>query len=76
MNCIICGFYSNGNKLCFKHEAAARSIVENYNIWQMAFNISLEEYLRSILKNKDTGTWVAEMAKYIIESGDTSILKL
>ncbi len=76
MNCIICGFHSNGNRLCFKHDAAAKSISENYNVWKSAFDISLEEYLHNILKNRDTGAWTIEVARYIIESGDTSILKL
>jgi len=76
MKCIICGLYSGENKLCFKHAAAARSIAENYSIWQKAFNISFDEYLKRILENRETGTWVAEVAKYIIESGDTSILNL
>ncbi len=75
MNCVICGFHANDNKLCFKHAAAAKSLVENYNLWKSAFNISFEEYLHNILKNKDTGVWAADVARYIIESGDASILQ-
>ncbi|MGC8660933.1 MAG: hypothetical protein ACP5TZ_00305 [Nitrososphaeria archaeon] len=49
--------------------------MENYNLWKSAFNISFEEYLHNILKNKDTGVWAADVARYIIESGDASILQ-
>ncbi|MEM0097721.1 MAG: hypothetical protein QXH39_02110 [Conexivisphaerales archaeon] len=73
MNCIVCGFYANGNKLCFKHAAAAKSLKENYNVWKSAFNVSFEEYLYDILKDKGTGSWVGDVARYIIESGDTTI---
>ncbi|MCL4343804.1 MAG: hypothetical protein JRN26_03750 [Nitrososphaerota archaeon] len=75
MSCVICGFYANSGKLCFKHAAAAKNLVENYNVWKNAFNISFEEYLHSIIKNRDTGVWAADVARYIIESGDDSILQ-
>jgi len=76
MNCIICGFPSGNEKLCFKHAVASKSLAEGYNAWKSALGISLDEYLNDIIKNRETGEWAVDVAKYIIETGDHSVLNL
>lgn len=45
------------------HEKAHEGIVQKYNVWKRALEISWKEYLNEVLKNPNTGTWAKEVTK-------------
>jgi hypothetical protein len=46
---------------------AYENVVEKYQDWREALNISWNQYLLDIQKNSLTGAWAKEVAKYLIE---------
>jgi hypothetical protein len=49
---------------------AYESIIEKYELWKRALEISWKEYLSEIVKNPLTGEWVREVAEHLIKSGE------
>ena len=69
MKCRICNREAV-EKYCEFHEKAYRSLVEKYEDWKKAVDISWEEYLNGIVKNPYTGSWAKEVAEKLIKDGD------
>ena len=69
MKCRICNREAV-EKYCELHEKAYRSIVQNYDDWKRAMDISWKEYLNEILKNSYTGSWAKEVAEKLMKDGD------
>jgi len=65
MKCRICNKEAV-EKYCELHEKAYRSIVQKYDDWKRAIDISWKEYLNEILKNPYTGSWAKEVAENLI----------
>jgi len=65
MKCRICNREAV-EKYCELHEKAYRSIVQNYDDWKRAMDISWKEYLNEVLKNPYTGSWAKEVAENLI----------
>ena len=65
MKCRICNREAV-EKYCELHEKAYRSIVQNYDDWKRAMDISWKEYLNEVLKNQYTGSWAKEVAENLI----------
>ena len=65
MKCRICNKEAV-EKYCELHEKAYRSIVQNYDDWKRAMDISWKEYLNEVLKNPYTGSWAKEVAENLI----------
>ena len=61
MKCKICGKKAVGT-YCELHERAYSNIVEKYDVWKTALEISWKEYLSEIVKNECSGSWVKEVA--------------
>lgn len=57
-------------KYCELHEKAYRSVVQKYEDWKKAMDISWKEYLNEIVKNPYTGSWAKEVAEKLMENGD------
>ena len=57
-------------KYCEFHEKAYRSLVEKYEDWKKAMDISWKEYLNGIVKNPYTGSWAKEVAEKLMKDGD------
>jgi hypothetical protein len=49
---------------------AYESILEKYDLWKRAMEISWKEYLSEIVKNPLTGEWAKEVAEHLIKSGE------
>ena len=69
MKCRICNKEAV-EKYCELHEKAYRSIVQKYEDWKRAMDISYREYLNEILKNSYTGSWAKEVVEKLIKDGD------
>ena len=46
-------------------------MLSRYELWTKALKISWKEYLSQVAENSSTGDWVKEVAKYLIENGET-----
>ena len=69
MRCRICNREAL-EKYCELHEKAYRNIVQKYEEWRMAMDISWKEYLNEIMKNPYTGSWAKEVAGQLLKDGD------
>jgi len=69
MKCRICNKEAV-EKYCELHEKAYRSIVQMYEDWKRAMDISWREYLNEILKNSYTGSWAKEVVEKLTKDGD------
>jgi hypothetical protein len=49
--------------------------MESYSVWRKALKTSWQEYLSQVAKNSLTGTWVKEVAKYLLENEETKNVK-
>jgi hypothetical protein len=57
-------------KYCELHENAYRNIVQKYDYWRRAMDISWEKYLKEIVKNSSTGSWAKEIAEQLLKNKD------
>jgi len=69
MKCRICNREAV-EKYCELHTKAYRSIVQKYDDWRRAADISWKEYLNEIVRNPYTGSWAKEVATYLMENED------
>ena len=67
MKCRACSMEAT-KEYCEFHERAYRSIVQKYDEWRRATEISWKEYLNEIFKNPNTGSWAKEVAEELIKS--------
>ena len=71
MNCKICDREAVEKDFCPLHLKAYENIVNRYDLWRKAVEISWTEYLSEIEKNSLTGEWAKEVAKYLITNEGT-----
>ncbi len=69
MKCKICDKEAN-ERYCELHEKAYKNIVEKYDEWKNALDLSWKEYLKEVAKNPYTGSWAKEVADHLVKSGD------
>jgi hypothetical protein len=67
LKCKICSREAIKHDFCAIHLRAYENVVEKYQDWREALNISWNQYLLDIQKNSLTGAWAKEVAKYLIE---------
>jgi len=70
MKCRVCSREAV-EKYCELHEKAYRSIVQKYDEWKRAMDISWKEYLNEVAKNPYTGSWAKEVAEQLMKNEDT-----
>jgi hypothetical protein len=70
MKCKACNREAGESDYCESHTKAYENIVEKYEVWQKAIQISWKEYLSEVVKNPLTGEWAREVAESMIESGE------
>jgi hypothetical protein len=70
MKCKVCNREGYNEDFCALHLEAYKNIVDCYSDWRKALATSWREYLSQIAKNSLTGTWVKEVAEYLID-GET-----
>lgn len=69
MRCKICNKEAI-SEYCELHEKAHVSLVQRYDDWKKALEISWKEYLNEVAKNEYSGVWTREVARYLLEKGD------
>ena len=69
MKCRVCSSEAV-EKYCELHEKAYRNIVQKYDDWKKAMDISWKEYLNEIAKNSYTGLWAKEVAQQLMKNED------
>ena len=72
LNWIVCDREAVEKDFCAFHLKASENIMNRFKFWRKALKTSWKEYLSQIAKNSLTGTCVKEVAKYIIENGETT----
>jgi len=68
LKCAICDKEAAQNGYCELHAKAYKNVVEKYDVWKKALNITWEEYLKEIIKNPFTGEWAKEVAEHLIKN--------
>jgi len=58
------------SEYCELHEKAHGSLVQRYDDWKRALELSWKEYLNEVVKNHYSGVWAKEVAQYLFEKGD------
>ena len=71
MVCEICGRKAK-SKFCDRHEEAYKSLIETYEEWRKAIEISWRDYLKEVKENPYAGKWAKEVAAHLLVS-DTSL---
>jgi DNA topoisomerase-1 len=71
----VCSRQACRNGLCEFHAEARQKIIQEYNSWKKALDVSWKEYLSEVAKNQLTGQWAREQAKYMISSGENDVTK-
>lgn len=66
MKCRLCNKEAI-NDYCELHEKARESLVQRYDDWKKALEISWKEYLNEVVKNQYSGVWAKEVAQYLLE---------
>ena len=70
MKCKVCSKEVDEKDYCEFHLKAYQNVVEKYDFWKRACEISWKEYLSEIAKNPLTGEWAKEVAEYLAKSGE------
>ncbi len=61
MKCMVCDREAS-TKYCEIHEKAHQNVVQKFEDWKKALNISWKEYLKEVAENGFTGSWAKEVA--------------
>ena len=69
LKCRICNREAE-EEYCEMHERAYRSIVQKYDDWKRATDVSWKEYLNEIAKNLYAGSWAKEVAEQLMKNED------
>jgi hypothetical protein len=75
LNCKLCNKEAQKTDFCTLHQKAYDNLMESYTVWTKALKTSWQEYLSQVAKNSLTGTWVKEVAKYLLENEETKNVK-
>jgi hypothetical protein len=71
----VCDREAGKKDFCLLHLKAYENILEKYDFWTKALQISWKEYLSEIQKNSLTGEWAKEVANYLINKEGTRSVK-
>jgi hypothetical protein len=55
------------NEYCELHEKAYAGVVQKFEMWKHAVDVSWEQYLNEIVKNPFTGAWAKEVAERLLK---------
>ena len=68
MSCPVCGKPSV-DTFCSAHEMAYQNILEAYDVWRRAMDVSWREYLERARSNPNSGRWAQEVCAHLLQSG-------
>jgi len=71
VNCKLCDREASKKGFCRQHIKAYENLLDRFELWKRALDISWKEYLSEIAKNDLAGIWVKEVSKYLIENEET-----
>ncbi len=73
--CVLCNREAlEGGKLCIYHTMALENIKKKYEEWKKILpNITWHKYLEKITRMRNAGTWIREVASYLIENSQRSV---
>ena len=71
LKCRVCQRDAVEEGLCEWHLRAHHNLVDRFPVWCRALGITWKDYLSQIAENSSAGNWVKEVAKYLIENGET-----
>ena len=64
MKCTACDQPVFEGALCQRHSIAAKNLKAQHSVWVKAFGeLSWEVYLKRVISNKNSGSWVLDVAK-------------
>jgi hypothetical protein len=66
MKCKICSREAEEEGFCIIHLLAYRNILEKFEVWRRASDVSWSQFLVEIQKNSLTGVWAKEVAMHLI----------
>jgi hypothetical protein len=75
VKCKACDREAVEKDFCRVHLKAYENILDKYEVWTKALQISWREYLSEIEQNPLTGEWTKEVAKHITNSEETRYVK-
>jgi hypothetical protein len=73
VKCKICCREAQENGFCALHLKAYKNILDKFNTWKKASDISWIQYLIEIQKNSLTGEWAKEVTKHLIEEENRNV---
>jgi len=66
LKCKICGKEAVNKDHCALHDKAHQNLMEQFETWIKALDISWKDYLNEIVKNPFTGTKAKEVAETLL----------
>lgn len=70
LRCKICDRDAVDEGYCDLHFEAYNNILEKYEVWRKAMDISWKDYLSELIKNPLTGYWAKEVAEKLLKDGE------
>ena len=67
MKCKVCKRETQ-NRYCELHEKAYANIMQKFETWKNAADVSWEQYLNELVKNSFTGVWAKEVAEHLLKN--------
>jgi hypothetical protein len=67
MKCKLCDRPETEEGFCDLHFKAYKNVLNNFDSWKAAFNLTWNEYLVKNQKNSLTGEWAKDVSKYLIK---------
>jgi hypothetical protein len=73
VKCSLCGREAASDELCSYHAEAKKRLQTAYRAWKEAYGtLAWDDYLRGIIRNTETGPWVVEVAKSMLQQDHSS----
>lgn len=66
MSCKVCDEESMVDYF-LAHDVAMNNLKETYKTWEKAMNIEWKKYLEAVRQNENSGEWVVELCKNLLE---------
>jgi len=67
LGCTVCNKESE-NVFCMSHKRAYENLLQKFEEWKRAMDISWETYLGEVARNPHSGRWVVEVATDLIKT--------
>jgi len=67
LHCVVCNKESE-DILCVSHKRAYENLLQKFEEWKRAMDISWEAYLDEVARNPHSGRWAIEVAVALIKN--------